>query len=79
MLGQLLLFFTRKNILPSRKISDVRMPRIPSVSTTNSNSGSRSSSGLVFREQSREQFLGEFRISIKYKRVFLDGEALLIV
>lgn len=51
-------FFTRKNIVPSRKISDVRMPRIPSVSTTNSNPGSRSSSGLVVREQSREQLLG---------------------
>ena len=50
------LFFTRKNIVPSRKISDVRMPRIPSVSTTNP--GSRSSSGLVVREQSREQLLG---------------------
>ena len=51
-------FFTRKKIVPSRKISDVRMPRIPSVSTTNSNPGSRSSSGLVVREQSREQLLG---------------------
>ena len=51
-------FLTRKNILPSRKISDLRMPRIPSVSTTNSNPGSRSSSGLVLREHSREQELG---------------------
>ena len=51
-------FLTRKNILPSRKISDVRMPRIPSVSTTNSNPGSRSTSGLVLREHSREQELG---------------------
>lgn len=47
----------RKSILPSKKMSDVRMPRILSATKTDSSPGSRSTSVVAVHEQSGKQEL----------------------